>query len=1205
MGSDNSKRKIVQKKDPIINKGKKGIKEMKEREKPYLLLPKNIKNIKKIEVFFNDKEDSADENEESTEDQDEMNQNDEVSPKISNIKPEDFIEDLFDKNEENELPDEVDEIDIVSPNLNNIEKEELKDRMDSVDKNEESIDSPDEVIEIDEASPIISDFKKEDFKEDLIDKNEESPEDQDEVNEIDGVSPYMDCIEKEELKDQKDSIDENEENIGSSDEVDEIVELSPNILYIEKEKSIEDLADKEEEIEQIDEVGEIDVVSPNMNYIEKEELKDKIDLVDKNDKSIEKPDELGENIGVSPPIDEKNKNDNVLIQVQEQPIHIILKKFILPHRKLNPKTKQLLLFSIYQKKMLESKSRKEFIENENIILINKDFLEKYFFNEILDLVNEDNELKDEINNIDINNFSISSIKNIIIILDNDKINAINDKISNVNEDEANLLLSPKEEEVQLIGKNLKIYNDFVVIDRQIFDNFIQVFKINLEDQNASYISFKRDFILKIKNNEQTSLILGHFHEENCSNNISYILDFDKQEELNNQLPLVHSYGVDYYVSDKLMFEKGIKDDYISPIFNFENMIGYGYKYEPVINDYRKHDNYIRFLNCENLNNIITLFSYDMLFKEKKKSKLLQNGKYYFVNQDYLNYLKKKLNYNLLSSTISPYEPENIKNLYTFIKKIPNSKLDKFWNYKMEEVLFDENSDSYYTIEPDSIVAEYKKEKVLIYDNFLLIDEKSGKALSDNKENSHFYGECTFIDNKIIINQPNYLNSSGLFLKIISLIGNLYTDNCFKIEYILIYASEFARTNHLNSIKDNLVENLRNLKFKNNICSFNFQSSEVIIIKYRKKDNFKLETYFKQRPKIGLDNIGATCYMNSTLQCLTHIDSLVDYFKYDPQIEEIKQNKETLASSFKSLIDNLYPDKNYLSISRYAPNDFKEKISIMNTLFKGNNANDAKDLVNFIIMTLHKELNKKDEIPDLNKDLPQNPDQSNKELIYLCFENEILRESKSIISDLFYGVNRGETQCCNCYQKIYNYQTFFFLNFPLEVVRQYRNQKMSQMNFNMMYPMNQNNSNEVDIMDCFENEEKANVLTGMYCNGCKQNVNSNMKTVLVTGPEELILILNRGKGKQFDIKLNFTENLNLYRFIEKKETGYKYILTGVITHIGESSQSGHFIAFCLDQIEKKWYKYNDSFIYEVVDFGKEVINNSSIMPYLLFYHKLNK
>ena len=1118
-------------------------------------------------------------------------------------------EDSGDKNEESaDLPDDVIEIAEVSPNINNIEKEELKDKEDSVDKNEENADLPDDEIEIAEASQNISDIKKEDSIQDSADNKEET-EQPDEVGEIADVSPNMDCIEKEELKDKKDSVDQNEESIGLPDELFEIAEPSPNINCIEKEKPIEDTTDKNEETESPDEVGEIAEVSPDMNCIEKEELKDKTDSVDTNDKSIENPDEVNENAGASPSISENNKNDNIDKQVQDQPSHIILKKFSLPHRKLNAKTKQLLLFSIYQKKTTEAKSnRNDIKENEDVILINKEFFEKYFYNEILDLVSDDNEFKDEINNIDINNFSISSIKNIIIRLDNDKLNAVNDKISNVNENEINSLLKPKEQEVHLISKEIKIYNEFVVINKQIFTNFEKIFNINLNPQNVSYVSFKKDFILKLKENEETVLILGRYNKENSSNEVSYILDFKMQEEFNNQFPMVHSYGIDYYVSDKLMFEKGLENDYISPIFNLENMLGYGYKYEPTITDYTKHDNYIKFLNCENLDNIITLFSYEMLYEEKKKSQqLFENGKYYLVNQEYYNYFKKKYNYNLISKIISPYEPENVKNLYTFIKKVPSNKLDMYWNYKMEEVLFDKNSESYYMVEPESIIVDYNKDKqVISFDNFLLIDEKSGKAFSDNKESSHICCECTFIDGKIIIDLPNYLNHSGMVPKCVSIIGNLYVDRCFKIEYILIYVTEAGRKNHLDSIKNNLKENLRNLKFKDNIYTFNFQSNEVTIIKYKKKDNFKLETYFKQRPKIGLDNIGATCYMNSTLQCLTHIDGLVDYFKYDPQIEEVKQNHQNLSSSFKTLVDNLYPDN--LTSNRYAPNDFKEKISVMNPLFKGIAANDAKDLVNFIIMTLHNELNKKDEIPDENKDLPQNPDQSNKEQSYLSFENEILREHRSIISDLFYGINRNETQCCNCGKNIYNYQTYFFINFPLEVVRQYRAQKMSN---NMMFPMNQMNqlnSNEVDIIDCFENEERITTLAGensMYCNGCRQNAPSNMRTVLITGPEELILILNRGKGKEFDIKLNFTENLNLYKFIEKKETGYKYKLTGVITHLGESSMSGHFIAFCIDQTNKKWYKYNDSMVDEIKDFEKEVVNNSNIMPYLLFYHKLNQ
>ena len=111
----------------------------------------------------------------------------------------------------------------------------------------------------------------------------------------------------------------------------------------------------------------------------------------------------------------------------------------------------------------------------------------------------------------------------------------------------------------------------------------------------------------------------------------------------------------------------------------------------------------------------------------------------------------------------------------------------------------------------------------------------------------------------------------------------------------------------------------------------------------------------------------------------------------------------------------------------------------------------------------------------------------------------------------------------------------------------------------------------------------------------------MKTCLVTGPEILILLLNRGKGIEFDVKINFYEKLDLSNYIEYKNTGYKYNLIGVITHIGESSMSGHFIAYCRDPITGLWYKYNDSIVSEVNDFQKDVINFA--MPYLLFYQKI--
>ena len=48
--------------------------------------------------------------------------------------------------------------------------------------------------------------------------------------------------------------------------------------------------------------------------------------------------------------------------------------------------------------------------------------------------------------------------------------------------------------------------------------------------------------------------------------------------------------------------------------------------------------------------------------------------------------------------------------------------------------------------------------------------------------------------------------------------------------------------------------------------------------------------------------------------------------------------------------------------------------------------------------------------------------------------------------------------------------------------------------------------------------------------------------------------------------------------------------------------GHFIAYCLNPINEKWYQYNDSIVNPVIDFKKDVIDYA--MPYLLFYQKNN-
>ena len=158
--------------------------------------------------------------------------------------------------------------------------------------------------------------------------------------------------------------------------------------------------------------------------------------------------------------------------------------------------------------------------------------------------------------------------------------------------------------------------------------------------------------------------------------------------------------------------------------------------------------------------------------------------------------------------------------------------------------------------------------------------------------------------------------------------------------------------------------------------------------------------------------------------------------------------------------------------------------------------------------------------------------------------------------------------------------------------------------NNFFLQNNLQTNKVDIFDCFNYDAKQNVMSGqnaMYCNYCRITCDCYMRTYLVTGPEILILLLNRGKGIEFDVKLNFTEYLDLSNYIEYKNTGYYYKLICVITHIGENGMGGHFIAYCRDPLTEKWNKYNDAIVSEVSDFQNVVINFA--MPYLLFYQKI--
>jgi ubiquitin C-terminal hydrolase len=922
--------------------------------------------------------------------------------------------------------------------------------------------------------------------------------------------------------------------------------------------------------------------------------------------------------------------------------------------------KIFILFALAQEYKVDTNFQKYY-------LINPEWLEHYQFQKIKNLVKSK---LDKIASLWNTSYDLNSLSQIIPILDPEKLKKYDSKMmTNPQKD----FLVPSEK-ISAYDKYIDIYGKFVLANENIFNLLKKYFQIKQESEEVycsclknyhDFVVIKNHKIINFQNqiNLQNSILIGIIKRDENKFKVEHILDYKDKITLENEMKHFNQSNYPNYIFSRTCVTQENKECF-SPIFDKKVMeiIGNYYRYQKQY-DPRQLNNFSNYLSNNQLWAIFYLYYNDQLIKSKLIYPEKKDEEFYIIKKDLLSDIKKENNYD----NIKQYLEQNLKQnlvkyfngkitikkpngeiVYSTIKPLPPNEMAKLaHDLKQEKIVKD--SKEAYEIEIFPIKNPNDQNEVfMVYKNFELV-EKSIAHQYLEKFPYHIL-KCSISeykgDYKIIFHYKINQNNKKSFY-IISRIDENYN---FINEYLLIYFEQIKYKqiiqNHFEQIKyKQIIQNhfeqikykpdnfLDGLVFVNNTAPILVgEYIEIgLVIRLKEeilpipippddiKDSLK---DFPSKPLIGLENIGATCYMNATLQCICNIKRFVDYFKYSPHLADIIKNdilKEKLSTAFKLLIENLYPyklSKNYENFLKrnprtflsskkylkksYAPRNFKDTISRMNPLFEGIAANDAKDLVNFLIMTLHGELNKAP--PEKQNEIMGNllQDQTNKMLMFNNFIENFKKTHQSIISDLFYALNCNITQCQNCQIISYNYQIYFFLIFPLEEVRKFKLMNNSN-NFNFNFA----NENLVDIYDCFNFDRKINFMindNAMYCNYCKQTCNSSMRTILTTGPAILIIILNRGKGIEFKVKINFYLDLDLSNYIELQDTGCKYDLFGVITHIGESSMSGHFISYCKSYWDNNWYKFNDAIVTPVKDFQTEVIDFA--MPYLLFYKKNN-
>ena len=224
------------------------------------------------------------------------------------------------------------------------------------------------------------------------------------------------------------------------------------------------------------------------------------------------------------------------------------------------------------------------------------------------------------------------------------------------------------------------------------------------------------------------------------------------------------------------------------------------------------------------------------------------------------------------------------------------------------------------------------------------------------------------------------------------------------------------------------------KKENERSKFSLEGAKGPLSMYTRRvmDISKIGDYLKpgsSKGQIGGHNLGNTCFMNSSIACISNCTELTYYFLKGDYLKDINEENDLgmrgeVAREWGKLLEEYWVKNTSVG----DPSDFKRTIGRKAVRFRGFGQQDSNEFMSVFLDYLNEDLNKttKKQYIELKEKAPDETD----EQCAKRFWKANLKRNDSIITDLFCGQFKSTITCPECGWINITFDPFDTINLPL-------------------------------------------------------------------------------------------------------------------------------------------------------------------------------